>query len=48
MKNYLVDSFDLVKRHWGETLRDIAPLHAEPRFIPAGMRNEHTQVTGVG
>ena len=44
---YLGDSFDLVKRHWGETLRDIAPLYAEPRFIPPSMRSAYTQVTGI-
>lgn len=33
-QRYSGDSFDLVKRFFADTLRDIAPLNAHPDFIP--------------
>jgi hypothetical protein len=44
---YLGDSYDLVKRFWAESLRQVAPLHAHPRFVPLGIRAHYTSVTSI-
>lgn len=44
---YLGDSYDLVKRFWAESLRQVAPLHAHPRFVPPGIRAQYTAVTSI-
>lgn len=44
---YLGDSYDLVKRFWAESLRQVAPLYAHPRFVPLGIRAQYTSVTSI-
>jgi hypothetical protein len=44
---YLGDSYDLVKRFWGESLRSVAPLYAHPIFVPTEIRAKYTAVTSV-
>jgi len=44
---YLGDSYDLVKRFWSESLRDVAPLFAHPRFVPQAIRAQYTGVTSI-
>jgi len=46
-EDYLGDSYDLVKRVWCQTLRDIAPLYAHPRFVPQELQTKYTAVTGI-
>jgi len=46
-KKYLGDSYDLVKRVFGEVLCDVAPLYADPMFIPKEIHEEFTKVTGI-
>ncbi len=50
--DFLGDSYDLVKRFWGDLLRDTAPLLAEPHFIPDDLRTgdpgmDYTKLTGI-
>jgi hypothetical protein len=42
---YLGDSYDLIKRFWGESLRSVAPLYAHPRFVPSDVRERYTAAT---
>lgn len=44
---YLGDSYDLVKRFWAESLHQVAPLHAHPRFVPLSIRPQYTAVTSI-
>jgi|GEM_PF-532688 len=44
---YLGDSYDLVKRYWADSLRDIAPLFAHPRFVPAELRVRYSSLTTI-
>jgi hypothetical protein len=44
---YLGDSYDAVKRFWQQLFASTAPLFAEPRFIPAELRPDFTQLTGI-
>ena len=44
---YLGDSYDAVKRLWQQLLASTAPLFAEPRFIPAELQSDFTQLTGI-
>jgi hypothetical protein len=46
-RKYLGDSYDLVKRVWANTLREIGPLYAHPRFVPAELRDQYTAVTSI-
>src|SRR5687768_6561298 len=46
-RQYLGDSYDVVKRLWQETLSEWAPLYAEPRFIPAELRPDFTLITHI-
>ena len=46
-RDYLGDSYDAVKRLWQQVLVDWAPLYADPRFIPEGLRGEFTRLTGI-
>jgi hypothetical protein len=46
-RKYLGDSYDAVKRLWQEIFATWAPLHADPRFIPADIRNEFTTLTRI-
>lgn len=46
-RQYLGDSYDVVKRLWQEIFAEWAPLHAEPRFIPEDIRNEFTAFTRI-
>jgi hypothetical protein len=46
-ERYLGDSYDLVKRFWGELLSPIAPVLAHPRFIPSDLRDSFTRLTNI-
>ena len=46
-REFLGDSYDAVKRLWGELLRDWAQLYAAPRFIPEELRSDFTRLTGI-
>lgn len=46
-RDFLGDSYDLVKRFWGQLLADWAPLFADPRFIPADLYKEYSALTGI-
>jgi hypothetical protein len=46
-ETYLGDSYDLVKRFWFESLRNIAPLYAHSRFVPHGIRVRYARVTAI-
>jgi len=36
-REFLGDSYDAVKRLWGDALLSWAPVYAEPIFIPADL-----------
>ena len=44
---YLGDSYDAVKRLWRQLLADVAPLYAEPQFLPEDLREDFTQLTEI-
>ncbi len=46
-RDYLGDSYDAVKRLWRQLLADWAPLYAEPRFLPEGLREDFARLTGI-
>ena len=46
-ERYLGDSYDIVKRFWGELLSPISPVLAHPRFIPSDLRNYFTRLTNI-
>jgi len=45
--SYLGDSYDLVKRFWSENLRAIGPLFASSEFVPEGIRDSYSRLTGI-
>jgi len=46
-KQYLGDSYDVVKRFWAESFRSIAPLYAHSRFVPLGIRDQYVSLTAI-
>ena len=46
-RKYLGDSYDLVKRFFGQVLHRVAPLYAHDRFIPRAIRQEFSTITGI-
>ncbi len=46
-RDFLGDSYDAVKRMWGEMLRDWAPLFANARYIQNGLEDDFTRLTSV-
>ena len=46
-RSFLGDSYDIVKRFWGERLAKIAPLIAHPRFVPREIRREFELIVGI-
>jgi hypothetical protein len=44
---YLGDSYDIVKRFWAESLRQLGPLYSHPRFVPTDIRVRYTAVTSI-
>ena len=44
---YLGDSYDLVKRFFWQELREIAPLYADPRFVPKQIRAKFSLITKI-
>jgi hypothetical protein len=46
-KEYLGDSYDLVKRFLCEALAPIARLYAYPDFVPPGLRDAYTTLTTI-
>lgn len=46
-RDFLGDSFDIVKRFWAERLTGIAPLLAHPRFIPSDVRRDFERLVCI-
>lgn len=46
-RKHLGDSFDVVKRFWGDRLAAIAPLFAHPRFVPKDIRPEFQKMVNI-
>jgi hypothetical protein len=46
-QEYLGDSYDLVKRFFGQVLHEVAPLYADPTFVPEKIRTAFTKVTCI-
>ena len=46
-REYLGDTYDVVKRLWCDLLSEWSPLYAEARFIPEEIRSEYTLYTGI-
>lgn len=46
-RDFLGDSFDIVKRFWAERLASIAPLLAHPRFVPSAIRSEFEKIVCI-
>lgn len=46
-ERYLGDSYDIVKRFFGEQLSPIAPMHAHPRFVPNDLYDAFTRLTTI-
>lgn len=53
-REFLGDSYDMVKRFWADLLRHTAPLYADPRFYQdddkskeVGLQREFTRLTGI-
>ena len=46
-RDYLGDSYDVVKGLWQQLLADWAPIYAEPRFLPEDLQGEFTRLTGI-
>jgi hypothetical protein len=46
-RKFLGDSYDAVKRMWGEMFFHWAPLYAVDRYIPLEMQEDFTQLTGI-
>src|ERR1043165_4679070 len=43
----LGDSYDIVKRFWGTTLRPVATLYAHDRFIAPTLRPQYSTITTI-
>lgn len=46
-REFLGDSYDLVKRFWAESLSSIAPIYAYETFIPKEICEEYIQITRI-
>lgn len=46
-RDFLGDSYDLVKSFWHRVLAEWAPLFADPRFIPDDLRADYSRLTGI-
>ena len=46
-QRYLGDSYDLVKRFFCQILSPIASLYAHEKFVPPGIREAYTKLTGI-
>ena len=46
-RDFLGDSYDLVKSFWHRVLADWAPLFADPFFIPDDLREDYSCLTGI-
>ena len=46
-RQYLGDSYDIVKRLWQDLFAGWAPMYAEPRFIPPELQPDFTRLTGI-
>lgn len=46
-RKFFGDSYDAVKRMWGDMLCHWAPLYADARYIPFEMQKDFTQLTGI-
>jgi hypothetical protein len=46
-RKYLGDSYDAVKRLWQQVFSELAPLFAEPQFVPEEIQSEFTLLTQI-
>ena len=46
-ERYLGDSYDIVKRYWGQLLSPIAPVCVHPRFVPQNLQDAFTKLTNI-
>lgn len=46
-KEYLGDSYDIVKRFWWEVMQNIAPLYVLSAFVPEETQDAFTKLTGI-
>jgi hypothetical protein len=46
-REYLGDSYDLVKRFLSQALEPVGTLHAHPEFVPEDIRKEYLNLTGI-
>jgi hypothetical protein len=46
-RDFLGDSFDIVKRFWAERLASIAPLFAHPTFVPMAIKSQFEKTVGI-
>ena len=46
-EEYLGDSYDLVKRFFCDSLKQIGTLYAHPYFVPVGMGAVYTRITNI-
>jgi hypothetical protein len=46
-REFLGDSYDLVKRFWVNSLSPIAPIFADETFVPKEIREEYTLITRI-
>ena len=46
-RQYLGDSYDILKRFWADSLGQIAPLFAHPKFVPEEIRDDYKLITNI-
>jgi len=46
-REFLGDSYDILKRFWAKSLRSIAPLYAHERFVPQEISAAYTSITSI-
>jgi hypothetical protein len=46
-REYLGDSYDLVKRFFAQVLSQVAPLYAHPGFVPEEIQEHFTDLTSI-
>jgi hypothetical protein len=46
-KQYLGDSYDLVKRFFSQTLKPVGTLYAQSEFVPEGIRRQYSILTAI-
>ena len=46
-REFLGDSYDVVKRMWRDLFQDVAPLFAEPRFVQNDLQSDFEKLTRI-